>query len=98
MEWDESQHFPVEVFKKAGELGFMGGLVPGELGGSGLSYFGYVPIIDEISQIDPSIGLSIAAHNALCTSHILSFGNEEQKKRWIRKLASGDVSGAGGWT
>jgi len=98
MEWDESQHFPVEVFKKAGELGFMGVLVPEELGGSGLSYFEYVTIIDEISQIDPSIGLSIAAHNSLCTNHILSFGNEEQKKRWIPKLASGEVIGAWGLT
>src|SRR5690554_6235987 len=83
MEWDESQHFPVEVFKKAGEMGFMGILVPEELGGSGLSYYEYVSIIDEISQIDPSIGLSIAAHNSLCTNHILTFGNDEQKKRWI---------------
>ena len=98
MEWDESQHFPVEVFKKAGELGFMGVLVPEELGGSGLSYFEYVTIIDEISQIDPSIGLSIAAHNSLCTNHILSFGNDEQKKRWIPKLASGEVIGAWGLT
>ena len=98
MEWDESQHFPVEVFKKAGELGFMGVLVPEELGGSGLSYFEYVTIIDEISQIDPSIGLSIAAHNSLCTNHILSFGNEEQKKKWIPKLASGEVIGAWGLT
>lgn len=94
MEWDESQHFPVEVFKKAGEMGFMGILVPEELGGSGLSYFEYVAIVDEISQIDPSIGLSIAAHNSLCTNHILSFANDDQKKKWIPKLASGEVIGA----
>jgi len=98
MEWDESQHFPVEVFRKAGEMGFMGILVPEEYGGSGLSYFEYAAIVDEISQIDPSIGLSIAAHNSLCTSHILAFGNEEQKKKWIPKLASGEVIGAWGLT
>ncbi|MFA7447233.1 MAG: acyl-CoA dehydrogenase family protein [Weeksellaceae bacterium] len=98
MEWDESQHFPIEVFRKAGEMGFMGILVPEEYGGSGLSYFEYVAIVDEISQIDPSIGLSIAAHNSLCTSHILAFGNEEQKKNWIPKLASGEVIGAWGLT
>lgn len=98
MEWDESQHFPIEVFRKAGEMGFMGILVPEEYGGSGLSYFEYVAIVDEISQIDPSIGLSIAAHNSLCTSHILAFGNEEQKKKWIPKLASGEVIGAWGLT
>ena len=98
MEWDESQHFPIEVFRKAGEMGFMGILVPEEYGGSGLSYLEYVAIVDEISQIDPSIGLSIAAHNSLCTSHILAFGNEEQKKNWIPKLASGEVIGAWGLT
>lgn len=98
MDWDESQHFPVEVFKKAGEMGFMGVLVPEELGGSGLSYDEYVTIIDEISQIDPSIGLSVAAHNSLCTNHILTFGNDEQKKRWIPKLATGEVIGAWGLT
>lgn len=98
MEWDESQHFPVEVFKKAGEMGFMGILVPEELGGSGLSYFEYVSIIDEISQVDPSIGLSIAAHNSLCTNHILTFGNEAQKQKWIPKLATGEVIGAWGLT
>ncbi len=98
MDWDESQHFPVEVFKKAGEMGFMGVLVPEELGGSELSYDEYVTIIDEISQIDPSIGLSIAAHNSLCTNHILTFGNDEQKKRWIPKLATGEVIGAWGLT
>src|SRR5690606_15423550 len=98
MEWDESQYFPVEVFKKAGEMGFMGILVPEELGGSGLSYHEYVAIVDEISQIDPSIGLSIAAHNSLCTNHILTFGNDEQKKRWIPKLATGETIGAWGLT
>jgi len=98
MEWDESQHFPVEVFKKAGELGFMGILVPENYGGSGLGYHEYIAVIEEISKIDPSIGLSIAAHNSLCTNHILQFGNEEQKQKWIPKLASGEYIGAWGLT
>ena len=98
MEWDEAQHFPVEVFHKAGELGFMGVIVPEEYGGSGLSYDEYVTIVDEISQVDPSIGLSVAAHNSLCTNHILTFGNEEQKKKWLPKLATGEVIGAWGLT
>lgn len=98
MEWDEAQHFPVELFKKAGEMGFMGIVVPEEYGGSGLDYQDYVTIIDEISQVDPSIGLSLAAHNSLCTNHILAFGNEEQKKRWLPQLASGQVIGAWGLT
>ena len=72
MEWDESQEFPVEVFRKAGELGFMGVLVPEAYGGSGLDYHDYIAIVEEISKVDPSIGLSIAAHNSLCTNHILS--------------------------
>lgn len=98
MEWDESQTFPVEVFKKLGELGFMGVLVPEEYGGSGLSYFDYVTVIDEISQNCSSIGLSVAAHNSLCTGHILQFGNEDQKKRWLPKLASAEWIGAWGLT
>ena len=98
MEWDESQEFPVSLFKQMGKMGFMGILVPEELGGSGLGYHEYVAIVEEISKIDPSIGLSIAAHNSLCTNHILSFGNEEQKKKWIPKLASGEHIGAWGLT
>ncbi|NAY92547.1 acyl-CoA dehydrogenase [Muricauda sp. JGD-17] len=98
MEWDESQTFPIEVFKKAGELGFMGVLVPEELGGSGLGYHEYIAILEEISKVDPSIGLSVAAHNSLCTNHILSFGNEEQKQRWIPKLATAEWLGAWGLT
>lgn len=98
MEWDESQTFPVEVFKKAGEMGFMGVLVPEELGGSGLGYHEYIAIIEEISKVDPSIGLSVAAHNSLCTNHILAFGNEEQKKKWIPKLATAEWIGAWGLT
>jgi alkylation response protein AidB-like acyl-CoA dehydrogenase len=98
MQWDESQEFPVEVFKKAGKMGFMGVLVPQSLGGSGLGYHEYIAIIEEISKVDPSIGLSVAAHNSLCTNHILSFGNEEQKERWIPKLASAEWIGAWGLT
>jgi alkylation response protein AidB-like acyl-CoA dehydrogenase len=98
MEWDEAQIFPVPLFKKLGEMGFMGVLVPEELGGSGLGYHEYITIIEEISKVDSSIGLSIAAHNSLCTNHILSFGTEEQKKRWIPKLASGEHIGAWGLT
>lgn len=98
MEWDEAQTFPIEVFKKAGEMGFMGVLVPVELGGSGLGYHEYVAIIEEISKVDPSIGLSVAAHNSLCTNHILSFGNQVQKKKWIPKLATAEWIGAWGLT
>jgi len=98
MDWDESQHFPKELFKKAGEFGFMGVLVPESLGGSGLGYHEYVSIIEEISKVDPSIGLSVAAHNSLCTNHILLFGNDDQKNKWIPKLASGQYLGAWGLT
>ena len=97
-EWDKTQQFPIEVFCKAGELGFMGILVPEEYGGSGLGYHEYITIVDEISQVDPAIGLSIAAHNSLCVNHILSFANEQQKKRWLPKLATGAHIGAWGIT
>lgn len=98
MEWDEAQTFPVETFKKLGELGLMGVLVPEEYGGSGLSYFEYVSIITEISKVCGSIGLSLAAHNSLCTGHILAFANEEQKLRWLPKLATAEWIGAWGLT
>jgi alkylation response protein AidB-like acyl-CoA dehydrogenase len=98
MEWDESQKFPVPLFKKMGKMGFMGVLVPEELGGSGLGYHEYIAVVEEISKVDPSIGLSVAAHNSLCTNHILTFGNEEQKKKWIPKLATGEYIGAWGLT
>ncbi|PWA04424.1 acyl-CoA dehydrogenase family protein [Flavobacterium psychrotolerans] len=98
MKWDEAQIFPVDLFKKLGEMGFMGVLVPHELGGSGLGYHEYITIIEEISKVDPSIGLSVAAHNSLCTNHILTFGSEEQKQRWIPKLATGEYIGAWGLT
>lgn len=98
MEWDETQHFPLEVLKKAGEMGFMGIFIPEEYGGSGLGYHEYVAIIEEIAKVDPSIGLSVAAHNSLCTGHIFYFGNEEQKQKWLPKLASGEWIGAWGLT
>ena len=98
MDWDNNQEFPVHVFKALGELGLMGVLVPEEFGGSGLTYDEYITVIDEISQIDSSIGLSLAAHNSLCTGHILQFGNEEQKKKWLPKLASAEHIGAWGLT
>ena len=98
MKWDESQYFPREILEKAGEMGFMGIFIPEEYGGSGLGYHEYVSIIEEISKVDPSIGLSIAAHNSLCTGHIFYFGNEEQKKKWLPNLASGKHIGAWGLT
>ena len=98
MEWDEAQIFPVELFKKLGELGLMGVLVPEEYGGSGLGYFEYVKVIEEIAKVCGSIGLSVAAHNSLCTGHILTFGNEEQKKKWLPKLATAEWIGAWGLT
>jgi alkylation response protein AidB-like acyl-CoA dehydrogenase len=98
MEWDETQEFPVQVFKKLGELGLMGVLVPHEYGGSGFGYTEYVTAIVEIAKICGSIGLSMAAHNSLCTGHILAFGNEEQKKKYLPKLASAEWIGAWGLT
>ena len=98
MEWDESQEFPTEVFKKMGELGLMGVLVPQEYGGSGLGYLEYVTAIVETARVCGSIGLSLAAHNSLCTGHILQFGNEEQKRRWLPKLATAEWIGAWGLT
>ena len=98
MEWDESQEFPVEVFKQLGELGLMGVLVPQQYGGAGFGYAEYVTAIAELSKIDPSIGLSMAAHNSLCTGHILQFANDEQKSRWLPRLASAEWIGAWGLT
>lgn len=98
MEWDEAQTFPIECFKKLGELGLMGVLVPTEYGGAGFGYPEYVTVISEISKICGSIGLSVAAHNSLCTGHILQFGNEEQKKKYLPKLASAEWIGAWGLT
>lgn len=98
MDWDENQHFPKEVLQKAGEYGFMGLLIPEKFGGSGLGYHEYVSVVDEISKIDPSIGLSIAAHNSLCTNHIYKFGSKNQKEKWLPKLSSGEHIGAWGLT
>ncbi len=98
MEWDESQKFPVEVFKKLGELGLMGCVIPTEYGGSGMTYNEYVTVVSEIAKVCGSIGLSVAAHNSLCTNHINMFGNEEQKKKWLPKLATAEWIGAWGLT
>lgn len=98
MEWDETQEFPLHVFKEMGKLGFMGVLVPEQYGGSGLSYFEYKAIIEEISKVCGSIGLSVAAHNSLCTGHIMAFGNEEQKQKYLPKLATAEWLGAWGLT
>ena len=97
-EWDDNQHFPKDLFKKLGELGLMGVLVPTEYGGSGFSYFEYVTAIAELTKLDPSVGLSMAAHNSLCTGHIMMFGSEEQKRKYIPKLATCELLGAWGLT
>ena len=97
-EWDEEQHWPVDVFKKLGDLGLMGVLIPEEYGGGGLSYTEYITIVSELAILDPGIGLSVAAHNSLCSGHILQFGNEEQKRRWLPKLATAEWIGAWGLT
>jgi alkylation response protein AidB-like acyl-CoA dehydrogenase len=98
MEWDESQQFPAHIFHEMGKLGLMGIVVPEEYGGSGLSYTEYKTVIEEISKVCGSIGLSLAAHNSLCTGHILAFGNEDQKNKYLPKLASGEWIGAWGLT
>jgi alkylation response protein AidB-like acyl-CoA dehydrogenase len=98
MEWDESQAFPAHIFREMGKLGLMGVLVPEEYGGSGLSYFEYVAVIEEISKVCGSVGLSLAAHNSLCTGHISQFGNADQKSRYLPRLASGEWLGAWGLT
>ncbi len=98
MEWDESQHFPKDLFRRMGEIGLMGMLVPEAYGGAGLGYFEYKAAIEEIARVCGSIGLSMAAHNSLCTNHILTFGSEDQKKRFLPKLASGEHIGAWGLT
>jgi len=98
MEWDESQEFPLHIFKEMGKLGLMGVLVPESYGGSGMGYMEYSVVIQEIAKVCGSIGLSLAAHNSLCTGHILAFGNEEQKKKYLPKLASAEFIGAWGLT
>ncbi|HRD58804.1 MAG TPA: acyl-CoA dehydrogenase [Ferruginibacter sp.] len=98
MDWDESQEFPLHIFKELGKLGMMGVLVPEEYGGTGLSYFEYNVVIQEVAKVCGSIGLSLAAHNSLCTGHILTFGSEEQKKKYLPKLATAEHIGAWGLT
>jgi alkylation response protein AidB-like acyl-CoA dehydrogenase len=93
-EIDEAQKFPMEVIKKAGELGFLGIIFPEEYGGAGMGYVEYVLVVTELSKVDPSVGISIAAHNSLCTNHIYKFGNEEQRRRWVVPLAKGEKIGA----
>ena len=98
MEWDEKQFFPVDLFHKMGEFGFMGILVPEQYGGAGLSYQEYITVVQDIGKVCGSIGLSVAAHNSLCTNHILTFANEDQKKKYLPLLASGQWIGAWGLT
>ena len=98
MEWDEAQYFPSKIFQQAGALGFMGMLIPESYGGSGMGYHEYVTLIETISIVDPSIGLSIAAHNSLCVNHIYKFGTEDQRLKWLPKLCQGSAIGAWGLT
>ena len=98
MEWDESQHFPVELYKKMGELGLMGVLIPQEYGGSGFGYHEYVTAIIELSKVDGSVGLSMAAHNSLCSGHIFQHANDAQKQKYLPKLATAEWLGAWGLT
>ncbi len=98
MEWDESQYFPIDTMRAMGQLGFLGVLVPEQYSGAGLGYHEYVSIIVEIAKVCGSVGLSVAAHNSLCTGHIMMFGNEEQKQKYLPKLATGEWIGAWGLT
>jgi butyryl-CoA dehydrogenase len=97
-QWDDEQIFPVEVFKELGQFGLMGVLVPEVYGGSGMGYHEYVTVIVELAKFDPALALSVAAHNSLCTNHILTFGNENQKQKWLPKLATAEWIGAWGLT
>ena len=98
MEWDEAQVFPREVIARLGDLGMLGVIIPEAYGGAGLSYIDYIGVIEELSRVDGSVGISIAAHNSLCTNHIFLFGTEEQKRRWVTPLAQGKAIGAWGLT
>ena len=91
MEWDESQHFPVELLPKLGELGLLGILFPEEYGGAGLGYVEYATAIEELSRVDGSVGISVAAHNSLCSNHIYQYGSEAQKQKFLAPLAQGDA-------
>src|ERR671920_1102818 len=97
-EWDERQHFPTELVPKLAEQGFMGVIFPEEYGGAGMGYVEYVTIIEELSRVDGSVGISVAAHNSLCSNHIYMFGTEEQKRKYLTPLASGEKLGAWGLT
>jgi len=97
-EWDEKAHFPFDVLRKLGELGLLGILIPEESGGAGLSYRHYVAILEELGAVEGGIGLSVAAHNSLCTSHAYLFGSDEVRKTWVPRLARGEVIGAWGLT
>src|SRR5579871_1160362 len=94
LEWDEEQIFPLEAIKKGGQLGFLGAIFPEDLGGAGLGYVDYSIIIEELARVDPSVGLIVAAHNSLCTNHIFTAGSEEQKRKYVPKLATGEWIGA----
>jgi len=98
MEWDESQHFPVDLMHELGQQGFLGVMIPEEYGGAGLNYQAYITVIEEVAKVCGSIGLSVAAHNSLCTGHIMAFGNEAQKKKYLPLLATGEWIGAWGLT
>ena len=98
MEWDETQHFPVELQPKLAELGLMGVFFPEEYGGAGMGYIEYATIIEELSRVDGSVGISVAAHNSLCSNHIYKFGTEEQKQKYLVPLAQGKHLGAWGLT
>src|SRR5215813_6989250 len=98
MEWDEAQRLPREIFTKMGELGLMGVLFPEEFGGAGMGYVEYATVIEEIARVDGSVGLSLAAHNSLCTNHIYQYGNEAQRKKYVTPLARGEKIGAWGLT
>jgi alkylation response protein AidB-like acyl-CoA dehydrogenase len=98
MEWDESQHFPIDVFKRLGKLGVLGAVFPEELGGAGYSYVDYSIVMEEIARVDPSIALSVAAHVSLCTNHIYLAGNDAQKQRYLPKLTTGEWIGCWSWT
>ncbi len=98
MEWDEKQEFPRDVIRRLGELGMLGVIVPVEYGGAGLSYVDYIHVVEELSRVDGSVGISIAAHNSLCTNHLFLFGTEEQRRTWVVPLAQGKLIGAWGLT
>src|SRR5919107_2184879 len=98
MEWDESQHFPIELKPKLAELGLLGVIFPEEYGGAGMGYVEYATIIEELSRVDGSVGISVAAHNSLCSNHIYMYGTEEQKQKYLVPLARGEKLGAWGLT